>query len=315
MPGAPARQKTARCPRSIGEDAGDMDLSAIGSQLLVGLSRSMILFIISSGLSLVLGVLRVPNFAHGSLYMLGAFTAFTVATGLGGGPGGFWWAVALAPLVVAGICLLVERGLLQAIYHREHLMQMLLTYALVLIFSDLVKLIWGVEYKSLMPPPALTGAFTFLGTSFPRYSLFLLIVGPLVAVALWLFLNRTRLGKICRATATDREMVDALGINSKWVFAAVFVLGGWLAGLGGVFMAPTVNIVLGMDHSIIISAFLIVVVGGLGNVWGALVSALIFGVGESFGVLFWPRFAIVFPFLIAAVLLIIRPSGLLKSVW
>lgn len=292
-----------------------MDLSAIGGQLLIGLSRAMILFIVASGLTLVFGVLRVINFAHGSFYMLGAFLAFTLATAWGAGFGGFWLALLVAPLAVAAVSLAVERGLLRTIYNREHLLQMLLTYSLVLIFNDVIKLIWGVEFKSLPVPGALTGSFAFLGASLPRYNSFLLLVGPVVAVGLWLFLHRTRIGKICRATATDQEMVDALGINSRLVFAAVFALGGWLAGLGGVLMAPTVNIVLGMDTSIIISAFLVVVIGGLGNVWGTLLSALIFGVGESLGVLFWPRFALVFPFLIATVLLILRPSGLLKSVW
>lgn len=292
-----------------------MDLSAIGGQLLIGLSRAMILFIVASGLTLVFGVLRVINFAHGSFYMLGAFLAFTLATAWGAGFGGFWLALLVAPLAVAAVSLAVERGLLRTIYNREHLLQMLLTYSLVLIFNDVIKLIWGVEFKSLPVPGALTGSFAFLGASLPRYNSFLLLVGPVVAVGLWLFLHRTRIGKICRATATDREMVDALGINSRLVFAAVFALGGWLAGLGGVLMAPTVNIVLGMDTSIIISAFLVVVIGGLGNVWGTLLSALIFGMGESLGVLFWPRFALVFPFLIATVLLILRPSGLLKSVW
>jgi len=292
-----------------------MDLQTIGSQFLIGLSRAMLLFIVASGLTIVFGVLRVINFAHGSLYMLGAFTAYTVATVIGRGPMGFWLALLLAPLVVALLSLAIERCFLRLLYKREHLMQMLLTYSLVLIFGDAVKMIWGAQYKSLSVPDSLTGSFTLLGASLPKYNGFLLIVGPLVAIGLWFLFNRTKLGKICRATATDREMVDALGIDSTRVFAAVFVLGGWLAGLGGALIAPTVNISLGMDVNVIISAFLIVVIGGLGNIWGALVSALILGVGESMGVLFWPQMSIVLPFLITAVVLIIRPSGLLKSVW
>ncbi len=292
-----------------------MNSAALASQLLIGLSRGMLYFVVAAGLTLVFGVLRVINFAHGSLYMLGAFFSFTFATVLAQGQAGFWLALLLAPLAVALISLLIERGLLRFIYQREHLMQMLLTYSLVLIFGDLVKLIWGSQYQSLSLPGILSGSFTLGGVAIPWYNLFLLVMGPLVALGLWLFLDRTRLGKICRATATDREMVDILGVNSTWVFAAVFALGGWLAGLGGALMAPVVNISLGMDANIIIYAFLIVVVGGLGNIWGALISSLIIGVGEAMGALFMPDWAIVLPYVITGILLILRPSGLLKSVW
>ncbi len=292
-----------------------MDFATFASQFLIGLSRGMIFFIVSAGLTLVFGVLRVSNFAHGSLYMLGAFLAYTAILWLGQGEAGFWLALLIAPLAVAVIALVIERGLLRFIYKREHLMQMLLTYSLVLIFGDLVKMVWGSDYKSLPVPQALTGSFHFLEANLPVYNAFLLLIGPLVALGLWFFLFRTHLGKLCRATAADREMVDVLGQNSTWIFALVFALGGWLAGLGGALIAPTVNIAMGMDANIIIYAFLIVVVGGLGNVWGALISSLIMGVGESLGVLFIPDFAIILPYLIAGVLLIIRPSGLLRSAW
>lgn len=292
-----------------------MDVATFASQFLIGLSRGMIFFIVSAGLTLVFGVLRVSNFAHGSLYMLGAFSAFAVARALGQGEMGFWLSLLIAPLVVALVALVIERGLLRFIYKREHLMQMLLTYALVLVFGDLVKMIWGSDYKSLHVPRELTGSLHFLGTTLPLYNAFLLVIGPLVAVALWYFLFKTNVGKLCRATAADRDMVDILGRNSTRIFALVFALGGWLAGLGGALIAPTVNIAMGMDANIIIYAFLIVVVGGLGNVWGAMISSLIMGVGESLGVLFIPDFAIILPYLIAGVLLIMRPSGLLRSSW
>jgi branched-chain amino acid transport system permease protein len=292
-----------------------MDFLTLGSQLLIGLSRAMLLFIVASGLTLVFGVLRVINFAHGSFYMIGAFLAYTIALSLGGGPAGFWGALLIAPLAVAFLSLVIERFLLRFIYKREHLMQMLLTYSLVLIFGDAVKMLWGTQYKSIPVPESLSGSFVFLGAALPRYNAFLLLVGPLVAVGLWYLLSRTKVGKICRATATDREMVDALGVDSTRVFAAVFVLGGWLAGLGGALIAPTVSISLGMDVSVIINAFLVVVIGGLGNIWGALVSSLLLGVGEAVGVLIWPQMAIVLPFLITAAVLILKPSGLLKSVW
>jgi branched-chain amino acid transport system permease protein len=291
------------------------DLSALGSQFLVGLSRAMILFIVTSGLSFVLGVLRVPNVAHGSLYMIGAFSAFSISKLFGGGPTGFWLALILSPFVVALVSLVSERLLFCHLYQREHLMLLLFTFALMLILGDLVKLTWGAEYRSIMAPDFFKGSVSISRLSIPRYNLFLLILGPFVAVALWLFTNRTKIGKIARAAAVDREMVGAVGINVSWVFAFAFVLGCFLAGLGGALVAPTVSITLGMDHDIIIEAFLIVTIGGLGNMWGAMVGSLIFGLTQSFGVLFWPQFAIVFPYTAVVVVLLWRPRGMLKSVW
>ena len=290
------------------------DLSAIGSQFLVGLSRSMILFIVTAGLSFVLGVLRVPNIAHGSLYMIGAFSAFSI-TKLVPGAEGFWLALVLAPLVVAAVSFIAERALFCHLYQREHLMLLLFTFALSLILGDLVKIIWGAEYKSIMAPKLFDGSVSIFGASIPRYNFFLLIIGPIVAVGLWLFTSKTKLGKIARAAAVDREMVGAVGINVSWVFAFAFVFGCFMAGLGGALMAPTISITLGMDHNLIIEGFLIVTIGGLGNMWGALVGSLIFGLTQAFGVLFWPQFAIVFPYTAVVIVLLLRPRGILKSVW
>jgi len=289
--------------------------AALASQFLVGLSRAMILFVVCAGLSFVLGVLRVPNVAHGALYMIGAFSAYSISTLLGSSPAGFWLTLILAPLVVALVSLIAERALFCHLYQREHLMLLLFTFALSLILGDLVKLVWGATYRSVLAPAFLRGSFPIFGSAFPRYNLFLLVIGPLVAIGLWLFVNKTKMGKISRAAAVDREMVGALGINVSWVFAAAFVIGCYLAGLGGALVAPTISITLGMDHNIIIEAFLIVTIGGLGNIWGALVGSLIFGVTQSLGVLFWPQFAIVFPYTAVVVVLLLRPTGLLRSVW
>jgi branched-subunit amino acid ABC-type transport system permease component len=283
--------------------------------LLVGLSRAMILFIVSSGLSFVLGVLRVPNVAHGSLYMIGAFAAHSISTALGGGTTGFWLALFLSPFVVAGISLIAERSLFCHLYEREHLMLLLFTFALMLILGDLTKMIWGADYRSIMAPPFLQGSVSILDSPFPKYNLFLLIIGPVVAIGLWLFSNKTKVGKIARAAAVDREMVGAIGINVSWVFAFAFILGCFLAGLGGALVSPTISVTLGMDHDIIIEAFLIVTIGGLGNMWGAMVGSLIFGITQSFGILFWPQFAIVFPYAAVVIVLTLKPTGMLKSVW
>ncbi|PKN62318.1 MAG: branched-chain amino acid ABC transporter permease [Deltaproteobacteria bacterium HGW-Deltaproteobacteria-15] len=290
-------------------------LAALGSQFFVGLSRAMILFVVTSGLSFVLGVLRVPNVAHGSLYMIGAFCAFSVSKLFGGGSTGFWLGLILSPLIVALVSLVAERVLFCHLYQREHLMLLLFTFALSLILGDLVKLVWGAEYRSIMAPPVLQGFVTVFGSSFPRYNLFLLLLGPLVAIGIWLFTNKTKLGKIAKAAAVDREMVGAVGINVSWVFAFAFVFGCFFAGLGGALVAPTGTIALGMDHNLIIEAFLIVTIGGLGNMWGAMAGSLIFGLTQSFGILFWPQFAIVFPYTAVVIVLLLRPKGMLKSVW
>jgi branched-chain amino acid transport system permease protein len=285
------------------------------SQVFVGLSRTVILFIVASGLSLILGVLRIPNVFHGSLYMIGAFMSFTICSVVGGDTG-FWLALIGAPIGVGLVSLATERGLFQYLYEREHIMLILFTFAISLVFGDLVKIIWGAEYKSVPVPHVFQGFVPlFGGLPFPRYNMFLLFMGPVVAIALWLLVNRTKIGKISQAAAVDREMVGAVGVNVSWVFASVFVIGCLLAGLGGALVAPTVSVTLGMDHSLIMEAFLIVIMGGLGNIWGALLGALIFGLTQSLGILIWPQFGIVFPYLAVIVVLLFRPTGLLKSTW
>ncbi|MFZ3045350.1 MAG: branched-chain amino acid ABC transporter permease [Desulfatirhabdiaceae bacterium] len=296
------------------DGASQLTIQSLFQQILVGLSRTTILFIVSSGLSLVLGVLRIPNLAHGSFYMIGAFMAYTIATAVGGA-WGFWMALILGPLCVAVVSLLMERGLFCHLYDREHLMLLLFTFSFTLVFGDLVKLIWGSDYRSMPVPEIFQGSLTLFGLSLPRYNGFLLIIGPVVAVGLWLLIQKTRIGKIARAAAVDREMVGAVGINVSLIFSAVFVIGCFLAGLGGALVAPTQNITQGMDHSIIIEAFLIVIVGGLGNIWGALLGALIFGLTHSIGILLFPQFSIVLPYVAVVSILMFRPKGLLKSTW
>ena len=285
------------------------------SQVLVGLSRTTILFIVSSGLTLILGVLRIPNVAHGSLYMLGAFSAFTVISLLGGGLSAFLAALVIAPMIVAAFGFVLERGFFSYLYDREHLMLLLLTFSFALIIGDLVKIVWGSEYRSVTVPEFFQGSAEIFGLPIPYYNLFLLLIGPFIAVFLWLVINRTKMGKIARAAAVDAEMVSAVGINVGWVFAFTFVLGCFLAGLGGALIAPMVNISLGMDHSLIMEAFLIVIMGGLGNIWGALLGSLIFGLTQSLGILIWPQFGIVFPYLAVVVVLFFRPKGLLSPTW
>ncbi len=247
--------------------------------------------------------------------MIGAFVAFSVSKWFGGGTTGFWMAVALAPFAVALLSLVVERGIFAHLYEREHLMLLLLTFSLALILGDLVKMVWGGEYRTVQLPESFKGPIPFASLPIPIYNIFLVIIGPVVALGLWLLANKTKIGKISRAAAVDREMVGAVGVNVSWVFAIVFVIGCFLAGMGGALVSPIVNITLGMDHTLIIEAFLIVIIGGLGNVWGALLGALIFGLTQSLGILIWPQFGIVFPYAAVVTVLIFRPTGLLKSTW
>ena len=292
-----------------------LSFSVLCIQILVGLSKATILFIVASGLTLILGVLRIPNLAHGSLYMIGAFTTYSIATAFSQSSLGFWIALLLAPLIVALIGLIMEQGLFRFLYNRDHLMMLLFTFSFTLVFGDLVKLLWGSDYRSLAVPEIFQGSYSLLGMPFPRYNLFLLFLGPVFAAGLWFLTNRTILGKISRAAAVDREMVGAVGINVNRIYAAVFVLGCYLAGVGGALVAPTQNISQGMDHSIIIEIFLIVIIGGLGNVWGALLGAVIFGLTDAIGILVAPQFGIIFPYLAVIAVLIFRPKGLLKSIW
>jgi branched-subunit amino acid ABC-type transport system permease component len=287
------------------------DFSFIFAQSLSGLTAAMFLFLIASGLSLVFGVLRVLNFAHGSFYMLGAYGAYQFVQWFGTGPGRFWWAVGLAALGVAALGGLIERFLFRHLYGKEELSQLLFTYALVLILSDAAKFLWGTQQKSVSRPLLLTGSVQVFGTTIPHYNLFILALGPAIALAFWFVLHRTRAGRLIRAAALDRETLGALGVNVNRLYTAVFMIASFLGGLGGGLVTPVKTIVPGMDTEMIVEAFIVVVIGGLGSFWGTFLGALIYGQVLSFGILFIPRFSIFSVFALMAAVLIIRPWGLL----
>jgi branched-subunit amino acid ABC-type transport system permease component len=279
--------------------------------LINGLSQGMVLFIVASGLSLVFGVLRVINFAHGSLYMVGAFLAFSLSTLLP--PGSLVSFLVLMLLVPPAIALLglgLEIPLFRRIYGKEHLLQLLLTYAVLLIIDDACRLIWGGDIRNVARPEILAGSIEFSGLFLPTYNVFILVVGPMIAVGLWFLLYRTRAGNLIRAAVSHPEMVGALGVNVSRVRTATFMLGCWLAGLGGVLMSALANIDLGIGMEKIIECFAVVVIGGLGSIGGALLGSLILGVGVAFIQLPLSRAAIVFPYFAMALILIIRPWGL-----
>ncbi len=302
-----------------------MTLSAFFVQLLNGLAGASSLFLVAAGLSLIFGVTRIVNFAHGSFFMLGVYIAYTLVDKLAnvGGVGlGFWPTLLLAALAVGAIGAAVELLLLRRIYRAPELFQLLATFALVLVIKDATLWLWGAE--DLLGPraPGFQGAVDILGRRFPTYDLFLIVVGPAVLGALWLLLTRTRWGTLVRAATQDREMVGALGVNQAWLFTSVFALGAMLAGLGGALQLPREPASLNLDLLTIGDAFVVVVVGGMGSIPGAYVAALLIaeikalcvGIGQvqAFGIDFnVSKLTLVAEFLVMAVVLLWRPWGLL----
>jgi len=280
-------------------------------QALNGLASASTLFLVASGLTVIFGVSRIVNFAHGSFYMLGAYLAFSFVTHLPRGHLGFWGGVLGAALAVGAIGVVVEVLLLRRIYRAPELFQLLTTFGVVLIVQDLALLIWGPQ--DLLGPraPGLRGSTEVLGLRFPLYELFLIGVGPVVLGLLWLLFHRTRWGTLVRAATQDREMVGALGVNQRMLFTSVFFLGSVLAGLGGALQLPRESVNLHMDLSIIAEVFVVVVVGGLGSLSGAALAALLIAELHAFGILIFPRITLVLAFLVMAVVLVIRPHGLL----
>ena len=298
-----------------------MTFSAFIVQLLNGLAGASSLFLVAAGLSLIFGVTRIVNFAHGSFFMLGVYIAYTLVEQLGVGLG-FWPALLLSALAVGAIGAAVEVLLLRRIYRAPELFQLLATFALVLVIKDAALWLWGSE--DLLGPraPGLQGAVDILGRRFPTYDLFLIVVGPTVLGLLWLLLTRTRWGTLVRAATQDREMVGALGVNQAWLFTSVFALGAMLAGLGGALQLPREPASLHLDLLTIGDAFVVVVVGGMGSIPGAYVAALLIAeikalcVGISnvsaFGIDFnFSKLTLVAEFLVMAVVLVWRPWGLM----
>lgn len=289
--------------------AASIDLSFLTVQVLSALRQAAFLFLISSGLTLIFGVLNILNFAHGALYMLGAYFIYALTLHLTG-PGGFLIALLAAPLGVALIAVAIEAGLLRRIYKQEEIYQLLLTYSLVLIIDDLAKIVFGPEYKSIPKPDAISGAVTFFGGTVPVYTLVVLVLAPAMALVLWYLLYKTRTGKIVRATSSDREMADALGINMSALFTLVFAFGATLAGFAGALAGPARTVFPGVGTEVIIESFVVVVIGGLGNLWGALIGSILIGTLETVGIIVFPEFEMSLIYLLMVAILVVRPWGL-----
>ncbi|MFH0300500.1 ABC transporter permease [Bradyrhizobium sp. 31Argb] len=278
-------------------------------QFLTGLASAASLFLVASGLSIIFGVTRIVNFAHGAFYMLGAYIAFTLTERFSGALG-FWGGIVVAALVVAIVGVLVEMVLLRRIYHSPELFQLLATFGLTLMVQDIVVLIWGPSDLVGRRAPGFKGAVDFFGQNIPSYDLFLIVLGPVVLGILWLLFQRTRWGILVRAATQDRDMVAALGVNQKWLFTSVFAVGVFLAALGGALQIPRDAVHHAMDLRIIVDVFVVVVIGGLGSIIGAFVAAVLVSELNAFGILVFPKISIILVFLVMAVVLIVRPWGL-----
>ena len=281
-------------------------MAILVEQLLNALALAGLLFLVSVGLSLVFGILRVVNFAHGVFYMLGAYLGFTAVAV----SGWFWLSLVVVPPLVGVVGALLEASTLRFIYRRPPIYQLLLTFGLALILEESVRVLYGPTAKGIEPPPLLQGAVEIAGTLYPRYRLFLVVLGVVVGLGVWLFLQRTRTGLVIRAVAQNSEMADCLGADVARVRTLVFGAACALAGLGGVAAGPMTTAYLGMGIGVIVDAFVVVVIGGLGSIGGSMAGSLIVGAAQTWGAFYLPETAMVIMYAVMGVILIFRPWGL-----
>ena len=282
-------------------------LSFFVTEGLNALSQAALLFFLGVGLTLIFGIMRIVNFAHGALYMLGAFVGYSAARLTGS----FWAALVLAPIAVGVVGMLFELGILRRLYRRDASAFLMVTFGLALVLGELIRLGWGPEALQVEPPRAFAGIVFIVGEPFPAYRLFLAGTGIAVAAALWQFLERTRLGLLIRATSQNAEMVYALGVDVRLVRSAVFGIGCGLAGIGGVLAAPLLTASVGMAAEMIIDAFVIVIIGGMGSFLGSLIGAVLVAFVQVFGEYYLPDLALAFMYLVMLLVLVVRPGGLL----
>jgi branched-chain amino acid transport system permease protein len=284
----------------------------VATQFLTGLASAATLFIVAVGLSLVFGISRIVNFAHGAFYMIGAYVAYALAERFAQGSAAMYWVCVVGAAVAVGVIgTLIEVLLLRRVYRAPELLQLLVTFAVALVIDDALLMIFGPEELLAPRIRGLRGGVDILGERFPLYDLYIIALAPVIFGALWLLLHRTRWGTLVRAATHDRDMVAVLGVNQVWLFTGIFALGSILAGLGGAVQLARASINLGMGANIIAEAFVVVVVGGMGSVSGALLAAVLIGELHAFGVALFPQFTLVLTFLAMAVVLTLRPWGLL----
>jgi branched-chain amino acid transport system permease protein len=287
-------------------------LELLPIHILNSLLYASTLFLIAGGLSLIYGVMRIVNLAHGSLYALGAYvTAWTIGQLAGGAPPVTLYALLpVGAIAVAAVGAIIEPTLLRPFYQRAEEYQLLVTFGLLLILEDVMRLVWGPYPLSASQPWELLGGSTIFGSQYPNYNLLVIGLGFIVAALLWAFVYRTRFGVILRATSQDMRMASALGVNVKRVYVQAFALGCFMTGLGGAFIVPIQSAVLGMGVDALIIAFVVVVIGGLGSLEGAFIGALIVGFVRTLGITLFPEIELAILYIIAAAVLLIRPIGL-----
>jgi branched-chain amino acid transport system permease protein len=282
--------------------------SFILAQCLGALSQAAILFFIACGLTLIFGIMRIVNFAHGVIFMLGAYVGYTAALV----SGSFVAALIVAPLAVGAIGMGFERIFLRPLYgRRDGGAYLLLTFGLAVVLSELIRMIWGAQPRSLATPEALLGIVMILDQPFPIYRLFLIGLGLVAGIALWQFLERTRAGLLIRAVSQNSEMVHALGTDVDLVRTIVFGLGCAMAAFGGVLAAPLVTAFLGMGANVVIDAFVIVIIGGMGSFAGSIIGSVLVGFVQVFGAYYFQDLALALMYLLMLIVLVVRPGGLL----
>ena len=277
------------------------------TQCLNALSEAALLFFLGVGLTLIFGIMRIINFAHGAFFMLGAYVGYSAVQLTGS----FWGALLMAPLAVGGVGAAFELGILRRLYDRDGSAFLMVTFGLTLVMGEAIRLTWGVAALNVPLPQLLSGIVFILGEPFPIYRLFLAGAGIVVALGIWQFLERTRLGLLIRATSQNAEMVHALGTDVRLVRSAVFGIGCGLAGIGGVLAAPLVTASLGMAPNAVIDTFVIVIIGGMGSFLGSAIAAVLVGFVQVFGTYYFPDFALALMYLLMLLVLVVRPGGLL----
>ena len=298
-------------PLLRGRKGGSVPAGLVLMQLLNGLVVGMIYVLVTMGLTIVFGMLNVINFAHGAFYALGAYLAFSVATLIGSWSGSFWVAVLIAPLVVGLVGAVIEVTLVRRMYDVVHEYQILLTFGVMLVIQELIIMIWGPIGKSVPMPSQLVGVIDLGVFAFPIYRIFLIIFIALVCFGVWLLIEKTSYGAIIRAGIDNRDMVNCLGIDIYKAFTIVFAFGVSLAGLGGVLVLPMRGAQPLMGDTILLLAFVVLVIGGMGSFAGAILGGLLVGVVESMMILIWPQGSMISIFAAMALVILIRPKGLL----
>lgn len=296
----------------------DISFTYILAQVFNGLAWGVILGLLAIGLSIIFGMLNVLNFAHGTIYLMGAYLGYTIILAfthfLGTSTGSFWFALLLAPLLVGFICLFIEFFLLRQIYHLGHFYHILLTFGLFLVIQELVTIIWGTKSMSFPTPNIFKGVVDLGFMFYPKYRLFALIVSPIIMLFIWLFLEKTKYGSIVRAGAEDVEMVSLLGINIRRLFTLIFGFGAAMAGLGGVLAGPIVgSIQPDLGNPVLLASFVVVTLGGLRSFTGAILGAILVGLTKAVTTIVYPAGSEIVIFLLMAMILVIRPQGLLGT--